>query len=160
MNAPFLRPSGCPQGVEPAEWRKALVARIDRQAAVLSALIEALDVMEGDADLEPCLGASEAQTGRGFWGAERTDEGGQLYWAEGSSIDLEEENEHGGDVQDEPHDYMDEGNGDYCLADDMPELGGMSDDQKDVAWDEGQRLVAQARAMLPPPTILRFPGPR
>ncbi|WP_375450598.1 hypothetical protein [uncultured Devosia sp.] len=146
--------------MDPREWRQALSERIERQAAVLSALIEALDVMEGDADLEPCLGAPEAQTGRGFWGAERTEEGSQLYWAEGSDADVEEENEHGGDVQDEPHDYMDEGNGDYCLADEMPDRGGMSDDQKDAALEESERLIAQARAMLPPPTILSFPGGR
>ena len=53
MNAPFLRPTGCPIGVEPNEWRQALSKRIEHLAVVMTALIDALDVMEGDADFEP-----------------------------------------------------------------------------------------------------------
>lgn len=39
-------------GVDPAEWRRALSDRIDQMAAAMSHLIEALDAMDGDADLE------------------------------------------------------------------------------------------------------------
>jgi hypothetical protein len=49
---PLLRPAGCPIGVKPAEWRRALEQRIDQHAAVLSTLIDALDAMDGDCDLE------------------------------------------------------------------------------------------------------------
>jgi hypothetical protein len=53
MNVPFLRPCGCPIGVDPAAWRRALEQRIDQHAAVLSSLIDAPDTMDGDADFEP-----------------------------------------------------------------------------------------------------------
>ncbi|WP_108462262.1 hypothetical protein [Devosia naphthalenivorans] len=52
MNVPFLRPHGCPSGLDPSDWRKALAERIDRHAAILSNLIDALDAMDGDCDLE------------------------------------------------------------------------------------------------------------
>lgn len=158
MNAPFLRPIGCPAGVDPAEWRKALVDRIEQQAAILSALVDALDLMDGDADFEPWLAAPEPRPGVGSFLADRTDFGNQERWCDGGDADREEENEHGGDVQDEPHDEADEGSRDFCLADEMPDRGGMSDDDRDAAWGEGKRLVDKARSMLPPPTILPFPG--
>ena len=53
MNAPFLRPAGCPAGVDPSEWRQAISDRIEQMAAAMMNLIDALDVMEGDADFEP-----------------------------------------------------------------------------------------------------------
>ena len=53
MNAPFLRPAGCPAGVDPSEWRQAISDRIEQMAAAMTNLIDALDVMEGDADFEP-----------------------------------------------------------------------------------------------------------
>ncbi|MDB5614889.1 MAG: hypothetical protein JWQ22_2542 [Devosia sp.] len=147
MNAPFLRPAGCPYGIAPADWRNALVERIEQQAAVLTALVDTLDAMEGDADCEPWLGANEP-TGSAI---------GQMHWSSGASDNREDENEHGGDILDERHDATDEG----CPADEMPCLGGMTDDQKDTAWDEGERLVAQARSTLPPPAaVLYFPGQR
>lgn len=52
MNIPLLRPAGCPVGVQPQEWRAALSERIDRHAAILSHLIDALDTMDGDCDIE------------------------------------------------------------------------------------------------------------
>ncbi|KKC34596.1 hypothetical protein [Devosia psychrophila] len=146
MNAAFLRPAGCPCGIASADWRNALLERIESQAAVLTALVDALDAMEGDADCEPWLGANEP-TGSAI---------GQLHWSSGPDDSREDENEHGGDVQDEPHDDINEG----CPADEMPIHGRMTEDQKDEVWDEGERLVAQARAMLPPPVVLQFPGHR
>lgn len=62
MNIPMLRPAGCLAGVQPHEWLAALAERIDRHAAILSHLIDALDAMDGDCDveidgdLEPWLG--------------------------------------------------------------------------------------------------------
>jgi hypothetical protein len=52
-NTLSLAPVGCPKGVVPHEWRKAVAARIDALADQMTALIEALDQMDGDADLEP-----------------------------------------------------------------------------------------------------------
>ncbi len=52
MKTRALRPQGCPRGVAPHEWRAALMERIDRQAAILSTLIDALDAMDGDCDVE------------------------------------------------------------------------------------------------------------
>lgn len=40
MNSLFLRPSGCPYGVDPRDWR---IAVVERQANSQSALIDALD---------------------------------------------------------------------------------------------------------------------
>lgn len=48
-----LAPAGCPKGIQPQEWRRAVTARIDTLADQMSALIEALDQMDGDADCEP-----------------------------------------------------------------------------------------------------------
>lgn len=154
MNA--IRPIGCPFGVDPRDWRAAVAERAEMHAAILTSLLSVLDLMDGDADMEPWLGAAETQAGRGFWGAERTEEGSQLHWSDGGSTDAEEENEHGGDVLDERHDEQDEGNADFSSEDDLPINSQMSDADRDAAWDEGERLVARARAMLPPPTILAF----
>ena len=52
MNAPFFRPQGCPVGVDPAEWRKAVAERIEQMQDAMRALIDALDTMDGDPDLE------------------------------------------------------------------------------------------------------------
>lgn len=52
MTVTFIRPTGCPAGIDPINWRKALETRIERQAAILSALVDALDAMDGDCDLE------------------------------------------------------------------------------------------------------------
>lgn len=157
MNA--LRPIGCPAGIDPRDWREALVNRIDQHAASLTALLAILDQMDGDADLEPWLASPEADMTGGYWGGERTEQGSQLHWPEGCTTDAEEENEHGGDVLDERHDSIDEGNTDYSCDDDLPFNSQMTDDDRDAAFDEGERLIAQARAMLPPPTILAFRRP-
>ena len=146
MNAPFLRPAGCPYGIHPADWRNALVERIERQAAVLTALVDALDAMEGDADCEPWLGANEP-IGSAI---------AQLHWTSGASDSREEENEHGGDIQDEPHDDISKG----CPVDEMPIHGRMTDEQSRAAWDESQRMITQARAKLPPSVVLQFKGGR
>jgi hypothetical protein len=47
-----LRPYGCPPGIDAATWRKAVARRIERHLALVSALVAALDVVDGDADLE------------------------------------------------------------------------------------------------------------
>lgn len=52
MNAPFLRPRGCPIGVDPVTWRQAVEARIEQLHDTTIALIAALDEMESDPDLE------------------------------------------------------------------------------------------------------------
>lgn len=74
-------------------------ARIERE---IDRLIGLLDAIDGDLDLEPSLG----------W-----PEDGPDHLAENvTQDDREQEDEHGGDVQDEPHDAIDEGN-------DEPDLG-------------------------------------
>jgi hypothetical protein len=52
MRPGYLTPLGCPPGIQPSEWRAVLLERIDQQAAILSALVDALDLMDGDCDLE------------------------------------------------------------------------------------------------------------
>lgn len=68
------------------ELRRCIADRIEADMA-------ALDALGGDADFEPSLGAPNP------FSAGPADD-----WAAGSTDDREEENEHGGDVQDEPHD--------------------------------------------------------
>lgn len=84
--------------------RRALANRIEADIA-------ALDMLGGDPDAEPSLGAPEPIIGFGF------SMGGHIFgdqtrWADGATYDgeqdageeREEENEHGGDIQDQPHD--------------------------------------------------------
>lgn len=88
----------------------------DRRAigVAIERLIAMLDAMDGDPDLEdgrddePSLGWTEAWGGRGYVAC-RDDDG----------ADREDENEHGGDISDEPHDATDEGD----EGDDEPWLG-------------------------------------
>ena len=102
-----LRPIGCPPGLDPVRWRKALAKRIERHQAAADALIAALDAMDGDADLEPSLGAPEIilPSGWGF-GCLIDRNCSQVHWADGAPGDNEGEIEdgHGGDILDEPHD--------------------------------------------------------
>ncbi|TXM95415.1 hypothetical protein FV232_07280 [Methylobacterium sp. WL30] len=79
--------------------RRSVADRIESDLALL-------DMLAGDVDLEPSLGAPEAATHT------YRDHGPLLAWGSGATDDREdsadddreEENEHGGDVQDEPHD--------------------------------------------------------
>ncbi|MDB5538571.1 MAG: hypothetical protein JWQ89_298 [Devosia sp.] len=47
-----LRPIGCPVGVEPHVWRQAVRARVESHLAIVTALLDLLDMMDGDCDLE------------------------------------------------------------------------------------------------------------
>lgn len=55
MNAhtPLLKPYGCPIGVDPQEWRRAIETRLNDLLDQSFALITALDLMEAECDLEP-----------------------------------------------------------------------------------------------------------
>ena len=70
--------------------RREIEAEIER-------LIAVLDRWDGDPDLEPSMGALELASLAG------PDD--QTLWSEGGNVDDREiENEHGGDILDEPHD--------------------------------------------------------
>lgn len=73
--------------------QRVIITTRRRLEAKIEELIELLDLLDGDCDLEPYLA--------------------DTYPAD---ADREEENEHGGDIQDEPHDDLYEGN-------DEPSLG-------------------------------------
>lgn len=84
--------------------RRRLRKRIE---AAVSRLIEALDALDPDPEAEPWLGTPELPTscraimflpGAG-WAHSMP-----LEWARGANDDRETEDEHGGDVLDEPHD--------------------------------------------------------
>lgn len=86
---------------------RAARARIERE---IDRLIELLDAIDGDLDLEPSLGWPEG--------------GPDLFAADHAYDELEEEDEHGGDVVDEPHDD----------GEDEPDLGWPNpDDAGDVS---------------------------
>jgi hypothetical protein len=156
MNAPFLRPTGCPMGVDPVQWRRAVQARIEQHADALAVLIDALDQMDVDPDYEPTLGSPEAKAGN-FEGWQFPHSIDQTHWADGQGGERELEDEHGGDVQDEPHDYVDEGNADFCAADEMTGANVMTHDKRDRVHAECDRLLAQANSqLLPAATILPF----
>jgi len=65
-NIIHVRPGGCPAGVEPRLWRKALSRRVQLHLAVATALLGLLDRFDGDPDIEdngdfePSLGAADA----------------------------------------------------------------------------------------------------
>lgn len=103
MNAPVgtLKPFGMPEGMDPHEWRKAVEKQLNELFDRATSLITALDVMEADCDLED--GADcEPWLGWGERGPHAT-----MPWQDGRGSphdDREEENEHGGDINDERHD--------------------------------------------------------
>ena len=87
------------------ELRRRIADRIEADLALL-------DALDGDPDAEPSLGAPEPIITGGFGYGDRCRHSDQAYWAGGNSddqeydagSDREEENEHGGDILDEPHD--------------------------------------------------------
>ncbi|MER9167317.1 hypothetical protein NKI12_08020 [Mesorhizobium australicum] len=54
MNAhtPVLRPLGCPEGMDPRQWRQSVEKRLNELLDSAMSLITALDLMEVDCDLE------------------------------------------------------------------------------------------------------------
>jgi len=132
-NIIHVRPGGCPAGVEPRLWRKALSRRVHLHLALATALLGVMDGFDGDPDLEdnaddepsfgveingiceleldtaddePLLGSPEiAPTGYvlGKWGW-HTIQGSQERWSAGfGSMEEEQVNEDGGNILDEPH---------------------------------------------------------
>ena len=87
--------------VELLQTRQRLEAKIDE-------LIDLLDLIDGDENLEPYLADTVGPPHIG-----------------GSADDREEENEHGGDIQDVPHDAIDEGNDEPSLGWSNPRCGQM-----------------------------------
>lgn len=94
-------------------------------ATTIERLIDALDALEPDPDLEPWLGAGDdreddTSDDEPTMGSSNDHHGGgsQANWASGMFLadECEEENEHGGDIQDEPHDASDEGNDEPTLG--------------------------------------------
>lgn len=55
-----IAPIGCPQGVRPEDWRRAIVGRIEALADQMFILVTILDQMDGDVDFEPSLSWGDA----------------------------------------------------------------------------------------------------
>ncbi|RWN05733.1 hypothetical protein [Mesorhizobium sp.] len=88
-----LKPLGCPKGIDPRTWRQAIEKQLNDLFDRATALITALDIMDADsadledgADDEPSLG----WTLRGGMGGM------------GDTLDLEQVDEDGGDINDMP----------------------------------------------------------
>ncbi len=90
MNAPFLRPMGCPAGVDPVRWRKAVVDRVEQLQDAMLRLIAALDQMDGDCDREPSLAGFGATTTDDREGGDPLDEGEPNDW-DGEDSDADED---------------------------------------------------------------------
>ncbi|TGP33336.1 MULTISPECIES: hypothetical protein [unclassified Mesorhizobium] len=96
-----LRPFACPKGMDARTWRQAIEKELNALFDKATALITALDVMEADsedledgADAEPWLGWGErGPRGTVAW---QGDKRGSM------DDDRELEDEHGGDIIDEP----------------------------------------------------------
>jgi hypothetical protein len=92
---------GCPAGVAPQAWRKALAAKVETHLGIVTALLALLD--DGlDPDLEPTLGAPESRPSAGWGWSRIADETcSQIHWADGLGGDHEREveNEHGGEEE-------------------------------------------------------------
>ncbi|RWX66563.1 hypothetical protein EN780_14780 [Mesorhizobium sp. M4B.F.Ca.ET.089.01.1.1] len=94
-----LKPFACPKGMDPRTWRQTIEKELNALFDKATALITALDVMEADsedledgADAEPWLG----------WGERGPQATMSFQDGRGSPHDdREEENEHGGDINDE-----------------------------------------------------------
>ncbi|MGX5803712.1 hypothetical protein ACWGS9_21050 [Bradyrhizobium sp. Arg314] len=97
-----LKPFGIPKGMDPRTWRQAIEKQINDLFDRAAALITALDVMEADCDLED---GADAEPWLG-WGERGP--GGTVSWQlDGRGCphdDRELEDEHDGDINDEPHD--------------------------------------------------------
>lgn len=65
---PTLRPKGCPVGVEPVAWRRAISGRLEALMDKTMALIAALDEMDGDPDLEDNADAESSLGGHEIQG--------------------------------------------------------------------------------------------
>ncbi|MDX8538193.1 hypothetical protein RFM23_11240 [Mesorhizobium abyssinicae] len=103
MNAPVgsLKPYGIPDGLDPREWRIAIQRRVNELLDQSMALIAALDIMEADVDLED---GADAEPWLG-WG-ERGPQAVMSWHDDRGSPhdDREEENQHGGDINDQRQD--------------------------------------------------------
>jgi hypothetical protein len=105
-----IKPASCPIGVDPAEWRRAIAARIEELQDAQWALVASLDQMDPDPDLEEDgteHDSSWPNANRGFLA------GGPFEDDEEDDPDEDsdpgEEHDHGGgDIQDEPHDWENE----------------------------------------------------
>lgn len=106
-----FRPAGCPTGVDPARWRQVITDRVNAHLAAAEALISALDGADPDPDLEANGDELDVSWPEGFRPFETS-------LSEDAEEDdaPEEDDPGGGDVQDEPHDEIAEGN-------DEPNLG-------------------------------------
>lgn len=104
-----IAPLGMPVGTDPRTWRKAIEARLNELLDQSFALITALDMMEVDPDFE-LTGDEEPSLG---W----TDRGPQATAKDAANDDREDEDEHGGDILDEPHDEEPDIEPDYHDAD-------------------------------------------
>lgn len=51
-----MRPVGCPAGIDPVTWRRAVEARAETLLDMVAALMASLDQMDADPDLEPSMG--------------------------------------------------------------------------------------------------------
>ncbi|RWE12434.1 MAG: hypothetical protein EOS61_14925 [Mesorhizobium sp.] len=104
MNAPVgsVKPFGCPAGVDPRTWRQAIEKQLNDLFDRATTLITALDLMEADCDLED---GADAEPWLG-WGERgpRTVSPEFLDGRGSAHDDRELEDEHGGDINDEPQD--------------------------------------------------------
>ncbi|MGX5800237.1 hypothetical protein ACWGS9_03240 [Bradyrhizobium sp. Arg314] len=97
-----LKPFGIPDGVDPRTWRQAIEKELNALFDKATALITALDLMEIDCDLED---GADAEPWLG-WGERGPKTLSSVFLdGRGSAYDDRElEDEHGGDINDEPHD--------------------------------------------------------
>jgi hypothetical protein len=77
--------------------------------------------LEDNGDYEPTLGAGELHVSSfAYHNPSRDRTGDQTHWGYASTVakqdECEDENEHGGDILDEPHDQLDEGNDELSLG--------------------------------------------
>src|SRR4051812_41959356 len=90
----------------PTEFIEVTPARRRALASAVESLIAFLDALDPDPDLEESADAEPGGDREPTMGAPEGLAGQSAYeWARGSPDDeCEQENEHGGDIQDEPHD--------------------------------------------------------
>jgi hypothetical protein len=166
-------PTGCPVGIEPRRWRKALSRRVETHLALATALLSLLDGMADDCDLEdngdhePSLGGGTNAYGEYDLEGDES-ETGDLSWPEtgpqvfrdtlGTEDDEDSDpDEHNGDVEPSLGFTENLDQAARLLVD--PSSWPLDDGEEDIQdqphdWDELEESIGSLAIQLPDGTIV------
>lgn len=148
---------GIPQEDDPLAWRQSLSQQLEQMLDRQMELIALLDLMDGDSDLEPWLEGDELE-GDELDGPLGESDG---YPDDEDTHDAEWTNEDGGNVTDEPHDALDEGNDEASLDGLIADcgIGFMGYEAKKAIDIEVRTMLAKVNRKPVQPTPQQITGP-